>query len=173
MGMKFNSRSDQVRERNNLERQGVMAQTDQQRMRLDTERLEQQIRMMNVDGTQEDDQAVLQGIAQVQSQVRNKMNQVLENSQQVTQEMVRFEQGAEAATERARQDAERMAAVKSQLHNRNDLESQVEHIRGQKQDSRTFQNGQHQQMKTADDELQRVIESTKQAVQNALNRTWK
>ena len=172
MTLKFNSRSDQVGQRNQLERFGVMAQSEQERMQLDTERMEQEIRMLNPDATHEDYQFIAQGIAQVQGQVRSKMNQVLENSRQVTHEMLEFEEGAEAAAERAREDAQRMDALRTQIHNRNDFETQVEYIRSQKQDSAAFQGSQSQQMKSADDELQRVVERTQQAVNYSLNRSW-
>lgn len=172
MNMKFNSRADVVGERNKLQRLGVMAESEQERLQFDTERMEREIRMLQSDGTQEDMQAIQQGIERVQSQVQNKLNQVLDNSRQVTNEMVTFEEGSEAAAERAREDADRMRALKSQVNNRSDFEARIEHLKSQKDDSSHFQDDQFRKMKAADDDLQRVVEQTKQAVHGSLNRRW-
>lgn len=166
----FNNRTDVVRQREQLERHGVMSGSQLDRAQFDTERMEQEIRRMNTDATQEDMQDTLRGIQHVQSEVRNHMEAVLSQSREVSDRMTEFEGQAETAAERAREDAERMQNLKPQLHNRNEFEGRIDTIRSQKTDGARFQGAQAQQMKAADSELLRAMEKTKDAVHRSLNR---
>lgn len=172
MNMKFNSRADQAGKRNNLDRLGSMAQTEQELLQLDTERMEQEIRRFEGDGTQEDLIAIQRGISLLQNQVRNKMDSVIENSRKVTQKMVEFEEGAEAAAERARLDAERITVLQGKIRNKSDFEGKIEYIKDKKYDGAAFQDDQFRKMQASDEALQRVIERTKRNVEQALNRGW-
>lgn len=164
------TRVDQVRQREQLERHGIMSGSQLDRAQFDTERMEQEIRRMNTDATQEDMQDTLRGIQNVQSEVRNHMEAVLTQSREVSDRMTEFEGQAEAAAERAREDAERMQNLKPQLHNRNEFEGRIDAIKAQKADSSRFQGGQAQQMSAADKTLQRVMEQTRDAVSRSLGR---
>lgn len=172
MQMKYNTQADVAKDRNRLDKMGIIAQTKQRDIEFDAQLQEQQIRMLQVDGTQEDLMAIQRGIANVQHQVQNKLERVLDQSQQVTEQMVEFEQDSEAAAERARQDADRMRTLKTQVRNRDEFEAKVEYLEGSKKDASQFQQGQFQQMKASDDDLKRVVEETKQAVHQTLQRRW-
>ena len=172
MSLNFNSRVDQVGHLKGLKRVGVLAESEQERLQLDTEVMEQQISQLQEAGTMEDLRARQEGIARVQSSVQVKLQNVLENSREVTERMVTFEEGSEAAAMRAEQDAARMRQLKGQINNPAEFEGRIEYLHSQADDSKHFQQGVFREMKSADDSLQNVVERTKQAVHSALNRGW-
>jgi hypothetical protein len=166
----YDTRIEQTRELEKLEHRGLMSRTQLDRAQFDTERMEQEIRLMNGDATQEDVRNTLRGIEHVQSEVRSHMKAVLSQSTEVRDRMSEFEGQADAAAESARDDADRMQNLTPQLHNPKEFKGQINAIKGQKADGARFQGGQAQQMGAADKTLQQVMEQTRDAVSRLLGR---